>query len=289
MTQNSNQTHSKDTIRQGRQDLASRLEDKQNQASVEDMAHEAMASLRENVGPYARRAEDAVRANPMALALVGAGVAWMLFGNNGDDAPNNRNTQRSRGRAHDDDESWMDTANRYRARAERAAAKYRHRASDQAEVARELAEGFAHSFQEGLEEFSDSARERIIAARGRAYSAVIVAEKQAGRAARKTGRMIEDHPLMAGALALAVGAGVAAALPNTRFEDRAFGQDRDDLLDDAKRMFKDERKRAKRMAMGVADELKSSAQDVLDLAKDAAREAPDRMKDRAEAEAKKQG
>ncbi|NNL73880.1 MAG: DUF3618 domain-containing protein [Silicimonas sp.] len=159
----------------------------------------------------------------------------------------------------------------------------------------------------GTEELSEAARERVVAARAKAMHVAQRAERAArenyvaGRDAASD--FIEEQPLVAGALALAVGAALAGALPRTRQEDELLGETRDDLFDDAERIFHEERRKAERVANAALDEAgkiadekrseidkaapgnKSAVEAVADEARDVGR----RVKDAAESEADRTG
>lgn len=98
--------------------------------------------------------------------------------------------------------------------------------------------------------------------------------------------MVNEHPMVAGGVALVLGAAFAAALPRTRVEDRTFGAESDRLMRAAAAQVREERARLKRVASGVADELGKAAREAADDAADAAAEIADEVKARAEKEAK---
>lgn len=119
---------------------------------------------------------------------------------------------------------------------------------------------------EGTEGLSEAARERVIAARHRALEA----RRQAGRAFHD-GRdaasdLFERQPLVIGALAFAVGAAVAAMLPKTRTEDSYLGARRDALMDEAERVFYEEKARAQSALNAARSELETAAKDATDAA-----------------------
>jgi hypothetical protein len=67
----------------------------------------------------------------------------------------------------------------------------------------------------------------------------------------------DRQPLAAGALAFAAGAAIAAALPRTQMEDDYFGERSDQFLEDAERLFEEERAKLGRVAKATADEAKA--------------------------------
>lgn len=166
-----------------------------------------------------------------------------------------------------------------------------------AESARRMRERLAH----GTEALGTEARERVIAARRRAVLARQKMSESAGRnwkAGRETAvGMFEDNPLIAGALAIAAGAALAAALPSTRKEDELFGGYSDDLMDEAERVYLEELDKAERVGRAALDETRkiveekgaeadAAASGVADAVKDEVSEAGKRIKSAAEKEAK---
>ncbi len=126
----------------------------------------------------------------------------------------------------------------------------------------------------GTEDMSEAARERIVTARARALDMA----QQADEAARRNyarGRdaaqdFVEEQPLVAGAVALAIGAALAGALPRTKREDELIGQKRDALFDEAERIFQEERDKAERVARAAVSEAESIAKEKRDAADQAA-------------------
>lgn len=151
--------------------------------------------------------------------------------------------------------------------------KARDFAAERGSVLSDFAEDMKVGFRKGLDDLSEAGRERIVAAREQAYAARIRAGSLARGGTREASRLIEDHPLVAGVVALAAGAAFAAALPRTRVEDRAFGAESDRLMHETNRLLRQERARIGRAASGVAEELKDSARDAAMAVSDEVKEA----------------
>jgi hypothetical protein len=163
---------------------------------------------------------------------------------------------------------------------------------------------------QGTEGLSDAARRRVVAARTRAYEAQLRAEYYASRGRERAADLFEDQPLVAGALAMAVGAAIGGLLPRTRQEDDAFGAYRDQVFDEAERIYQEERgkiesvaretaKEARQVASETAEsmkgDLKKAAESTGDIARarlgeaeQRAKEGADRVADTAKTEADKQ-
>lgn len=117
---------------------------------------------------------------------------------------------------------------------------------------------------EGTEGMDSAGRERVAQARARAYQAQLRAQTMAQRGSQRTNDFFHEQPLVAGAIAMAVGAAIGGALPRTRREDEAFGVYRDQLFDDAEAVFQEERMRAEaagRAALSEASKIGEEAKD----------------------------
>lgn len=276
-------------IERERASLVSTLGTLQDRVSIENLAQEALGMIRTNAAAYTSSIDSAVRANPLALALTGVGIAWLVFGNRkAPEGPSRGDAGRAvakSAKAAEVEDDWSHQVDALRGRASSAlrrvdedarsyAANLRAGLNDTLDSARDFAaeraavlsdftSGLQQSFVSGLEGLSDSARERVVALREHAYAARIRAERVASGGAREAGRLIEDHPLVAGGVALALGAALAVALPRTRIEDRTFGSESDRLMAEAARLLRQERDLATRVATGVAEELKDSAKSTL--------------------------
>ena len=118
--------------------------------------------------------------------------------------------------------------------------------------------------------------------------------------------LVEDHPLVMGAVALTVGAAIGSALPRTRTEDEYLGEYSEHAWESARDTVQREAEKARRVAGAVADEareiynekseevqerMKEAAdqgRSAADRAKSEATEAAARLRDTAKSEAEKQ-
>lgn len=285
MQSHEHNTMSADQIAAGlerdRADLSKSIEGLRGRLSTDNLIGDAMGYARSNVAPYLRALDGAVRANPVAAAMAGAGLAWLILGRkNGrseGEAPLAGTKFEAMSRWEDEggpvaemphpEESWIASADRLRHSALDALARINAAAreglrpvaevaANRAAILADLARATRDTMLYGLENLGADAQERILAAREQAYIARLDAVQQ-GR------RLIEERPLVAGALGMALGAAVGAALPHTETEDRLFGQDRDRLMARARDVLRDEKNRAASAASKLADtvtqELKDTA------------------------------
>ena len=73
--------------------------------------------------------------------------------------------------------------------------------------------------------------------------------------------VLQDNPLVLGAVGLAIGAVVAALAPRTEAEDKLMGEARDDLVEQAKRAGSEKLEQAKQTATAAATSVKDAAAD----------------------------
>jgi uncharacterized protein YjbJ (UPF0337 family) len=84
---------------------------------------------------------------------------------------------------------------------------------------------------------------------------------EAQRRSEQAMRNLEDNPLTYGALALAAGAALALLLPQTRQENRYFGEMRDELMDEVRTRGQEVMETAKVHAQQVVEEVRPELED----------------------------
>ncbi|WP_324753277.1 DUF3618 domain-containing protein [Roseovarius sp. Pro17] len=341
-------------IERERAGLKDSIEDLQDRFSFDGVVQQVGDQFREHGGDFGRSVAQSARDNPVALALTGIGLAWMMFGGNRkadtrDDrytAPRGSHTDRldhdvpdyaaRRGAAYSGPKSeaarntgrqpnWArdwghdelgashgatssgrslgdrvsgagasirDTAGSAKdaiasgsssaaQSVSSGAASARDTAYDAASSARDTvgnaargvrdtagnvwssasqrAEALQARLSEGTEHLSEEARERIAAARARAIDARDEAARRLSRGSDQVADFYDEHPLVVGAVAFAVGAAIAGALPRTRIEDEYVGGYSDDLYDEAERIYSEEVEKAQKVVKAGVDEAKNVA------------------------------
>ncbi|MCB1339741.1 MAG: DUF3618 domain-containing protein [Pseudooceanicola sp.] len=310
MTQHTDSSRIEADLEESRSRLGATLDELQDRISVDSLARDALGMVRENAAAYASSIDSAVRANPLALALTGAGLAWLIFGGR-KATPEPRKSALVRWEdeggmpapADDEAEStrWSQQIDALRARASHSlrgiesdarsrVGDLRDYAAERAKVLSDFTADMQKSLSDGLEGLSDAGKERIVKAREAAYAARLKVERSARAGGREAERMLNEHPMVAGGVALALGAALAAALPRTMVEDRTFGAESDRLMALAATQLREERSRLKDAASALADDLGERAKsavdktvdDLGDKAKSAAHKAADDLTDKAE-------
>ena len=159
-----------------------------------------------------------VKNNPVPVALMGIGMAWL-----------------------------MATGNRRPSHLERSGSE-----STGPGMMQRASEGVA-SAKDRLSQTTQSAREHVGQLGQSARSQVERVRHQAERMRSGYDSMVRDQPLVLGAIGLAVGAMLAAALPRTREEDRLMGEASDRLTEKAKQLGQEQAGKAKEVATAAKD------------------------------------
>lgn len=148
----------------------------------------------------------------------------------------------------------------------------RDRVSDAASSARQTVGEFASTAKQAVGEYASTAREKAgeyaatatetvneyaQSAASSARAASIRARSAAGTATTAVDDFVNENPLAAGAIAVAVGAAIGLAVRSTRYEDRALGSTRDQALAKAKNL-------ASNLTQDVSDRVATYAENVID-------------------------
>lgn len=218
-------------IAQSREALASTLESLQ-----ERLALESIAALRDGAGDIGKSIEGKLRANPMATALTGAGLAWLLLGNrsSGTASPAadmasvaghgaedwakrvDQLQRRAAARLHDIEEAAARQADAVRTGVSNGLDDARDFVAEREAVLSDLAEKMNDGLQHGLDNLSGEARDKVAASRELAYAAGQRVRDEAAAKGKQAGTLIGDHPVAAGACAALLGVALAAMLPRKR-------------------------------------------------------------------------
>ncbi len=165
---------------------------------------------------------EQARANPIPLALIGAGVAWLVFSQRkaaSDDGFSGQGYYETY-EGYDEDEG---VRAKLAAKARAAAEATKARIADAKTQAAALAGKARDSFSSDVE-----------GVRGRAGALASAAQARAGDVGRQARarfeQTLETEPLVLAGLGLAVGAAIGASLPASRVERRYIGPHRDRIV-----------------------------------------------------------
>ncbi|WP_431298845.1 DUF3618 domain-containing protein [Tabrizicola sp. BL-A-41-H6] len=261
-------------IEREREAMRANINTLQRKFSMDGIMNDVSDMLRGRSSEIGRVAKDTLGRNPAAVAMIGAGVAWLMLSRGGSNGSSGRasadrydfGSTRS-GSSHQstgsryamggsgmegDDMAWLeddwdgdDSANQSQGggitgAVKRGASSVIDKAKDAVDAVRDRASQLTDRFSHGTEGLSDTARDRVVSARRAAYEAQRTARDALRKGATAASDAFDNQPLVIGALAMAVGAGLGASLPRTKVEDRTLGSSSDTLVAEAQRIFKEE-------------------------------------------------
>jgi len=272
-------------IQRTRADFSSTIEAIQHKLSPGEMMGNAKEyALSTTPGAFSVNLINTIRDNPIPVALISIGVAWLMradkrpryetvYGRSRrsvayadmdspyedefatgygagqiDDRPGIM--QRASARTSDAARGIKDKASEVGQRISGTASSVSSRLSDTAASMTDRVQESALSARERMQSTAESAQARMSEMSRRS-------QEQFYRARERTGQLINEQPLVVAALGVAVGAALGATLPRTQRENELLGSVRDDLLE-----------RAKETAREQAETLKQSAQRVAETAKE---------------------
>lgn len=251
--------------------LRKTLGELQDELSFDGLSRRVAMQFREHGSDWAHSASNAARANPVALALTGVGVGWMIFGRGYDPAHRVRH-HLSRRTEPASSYSGRDTAlpisrsdspaiHRKTSRFDNGS-EIQHQENSMTETLKDKVWHLRNRLSEGTEDLSEEARHRVQAARRRAIHAREAAARSFNDSSRAVSRSYDSEPLPFGVAAFMIGAGLAALLPRTKRENEMLGRYSSELFDEAETIYEEEKAKIKGAVSAGLEEAKSAASDV---------------------------
>ena len=213
-----------------------------------------------------KRSLDILRANPVPIALIGIGAAWLIASNSGvvDRIAQDQRVEAARRRVTD---LASDVGNRAGELASTVAARVGISANGAARplghTGTPMVDGAGARSTGWVHQMSDTAQDAIRSARDSAGAMLDRTQDQASRIADQVTDAFERHPLLIGAIGVMAGAMIAALLPATRVEDEWFGGARDELWQRAEAVGQEAVSRVRDTAVRAADAAADAAADTL--------------------------
>lgn len=269
-------------IERTRADMSSTIEAIQNKLTPKELANQAVDyALNTRPGAIGANIVNTVRENPVPVAMIGIGIAWLMRATR--QTPERtqyrrQTTVRSTG-YYPEDELAYDSASRLgyadttqgstsEGVFQRAATK----ASDTASELKDKASQTASNVSERARQASDRARTKLRQttdeARQRVSQLGQQSQQQYYRARERFDQLLDEQPLIVGGIGVAVGAALGATLPVTQRENELLGPTRDNLMG-----------RAAETVRQQAENVKQSAQRVVQSTKETAKQEADQLKE----------
>lgn len=271
-------------IERTRADFSSTIDAIQSKLTPRELKHQAMDyALSTTPGAFSANLVNTVRDNPIPVTLIGIGIAWLMASNK-KAAQHTTRTHRQRvvrpAAYYPEDELAYDSAYDSGAYYDEAAARgseegMLHRAAaktseagqglkDKAsEVGQRVSES-ASAMSQRVQQAGQTARARLQESKSGAQTRMSElshrSREQYYRAKDRAGQYFDEQPLVAGALGIAIGAALGAAIPVTRRENELMGKTRDELLGRAKETAREQAEHVKQSAQRVADVAKQEAE-----------------------------
>ena len=259
-------------IQQTRSEMSETLDAIRDKLSPGEILDQAIAYFRssnsghgtgvsETASHWASTLGDTVKQNPVPVALIGAGLAWLMMGGS-------RHPARPEPRTHVYDPPHDDThdATVYDAyNAPVSGTQGTHeRSSRLGERARGMASGAQERITAAGERVSHTAantRERVSAAAASARERVgetaehlrYQARQQGGKTKETFNYLRDEQPLLLGALGFALGAALGAGLPPTQREDELMGEARDQVIHRAQELGEEQLDKAQHVASAAGN------------------------------------
>jgi ElaB/YqjD/DUF883 family membrane-anchored ribosome-binding protein len=234
-------------VERTRSDIEDTVEALREKMSLGQIVDEASRYLRNSGGSEAMHNLAAqARANPLPLALVGVGLAWLMSGrgqpamghSSGSYAGNGSSFREAGSRIGETAGAAKGAIAEKGRKAGEAASSTMHQVGETASHAIErVGEGASHAYGR-VSETASQGYERM--------------SDQASRAQRRMSELVESEPLILAGLGLAVGAAIAALMPATRTETRLMGDKLDEWKQEAGDMAREEWEKTKSVAKDAA-------------------------------------
>jgi hypothetical protein len=252
-------------------DTLHRLQDKISPGQLMDQALDYVrgGQVGKAGGEFASNLASVVRGNPVPLALIGIGIAWLAVssavGMSKDAGAGNGHRPATGPRVGDKG---------YGAPTDGV----RDDAADHRETGHD-GPGLLQSAQAGISQAADGVRDKLgqigdsvhdtmgglTAQAGDAFrSASGAVGRQADRVQHGVQSIMRDQPLVIAGVGLAVGAALGAALPGTEVENRLVGEARDGVVDEAKALGRQQLDRAQESLGKVGEAMKGVGTEVKD-------------------------
>jgi hypothetical protein len=286
-------------IEEDRQRIEKRIDDIQQRMSPGQLVDEVIAYAKSSGGgEYVGNLVNALKSNPIPVALMGVSLAWLMAGPKTSEGPSNdsgrdyplavvqgdmRRIGPVESNGGDRYSHFADsTGRRFKALTDQGGRRAGHFIDESGKTFR----GFADASGRQINDLRDEAGKLFDEASGWAsetWQAVAGSAGKmrdaisgVGRNSLDTGaqfneaivRHFKDQPLVGGALAFAVGAAIGAALPHTSQEDEAVGAAADNVKDGLSSGASRVLDRAEDLASDAVHKAVSIATEVHDVARD---------------------
>ena len=229
-------------INQTRSEMNQTLDALEKKLSPGQILDQCLNVFGKHGGDLAQNFGNSVKQNPAPVALTAIGILWMMF-----------SSGRSSSVKVYDDSSTFNTN-------DTSGTSVTSGATDKLKDTAESLRNKTAAARDKLMGSKDSIKDTFSDASSKAATAT---QAQVRRAREGFNSLLEEQPLIVGALGIALGAAIGAALPSTEQEDRLLGGVRDQTLSKVKELtsetYDQVRETVKQAGEGVKAEIEQSA------------------------------
>ena len=240
-------------IERTRTEVSSTIDAIQNKLTPSQLMDQAVAYARTSLpADFGANLSNAVRDNPVPVALVGIGIAWLIASGRNSDG---QARQRRHAALYDEPSattysSGIETEGAHEGALHRAGSSIAGTGRDLKEKASDI----GHRISDRTASVTGRAREMGHGARERVGQISERSRQGYYRTKDSFSRMVDEEPLLLGALGIAVGTILGAVLPRTRREDEMMGETRDTLVERAKGTVREQAATVKDSVQRVMEE-----------------------------------
>jgi len=227
-----------------RADLDRTLDEIERKLSPGELLDKSVDFLRNNGSEFVREAGDTIRSNPIPVLLTAAGLVWLTA------SIATRNRSRTSGYDEEEFSSY---------RGSEDYSDYGHNDGGirgKVDEARARMSSAAHRVSDRVTGTAHDVADR---ARGRVSSTMHSMQQRTQNVGSDLMDLVQRQPIALGALALAAGALIGAALPITQYENRLVGPARDRTLARAKEVGQREYENLKQAVSSSMERREGSA------------------------------
>lgn len=213
-----------------RADMDRTLDALERKFSPGQMLDRSVGYLRDHGGDVVRNIGDTVKQNPVPVLLTAAGLAWLITSSIRSRSQSDEFSEPYGGDPYGDEQHPSEFGSSSYA-GETSGGGLKSKVTDKLRAGKEAV---SQKLQAGTSAAKRSWRSSRTATSGGMSRAMDVTRSRAQQVQQRATTMLDEQPLVLGALAVAAGAVIGAALPTTQYESRKIGPVRDRALEKAK-------------------------------------------------------
>ena len=204
-----------------------------------------------------------LKENPLPVMVTGIGLGWLLLAQRSShtstSTQDNETMSGARATVLGHDPAALGATPQHHSREESSAEGMTDKAKHMVEGMRERAGHLGEQVKEHSQHLGDQMRHRASHLDEQRHAAMDAASHRMHDASHQATHFVQDHPLVAGALGVAVGAVLAGLFSPTRTESRYLGEMRDRVVQRAEEFGEEQLERAGEKIHDTAERIKEKA------------------------------